>query len=237
MPFILSRIVPSIEEDHEPVSHDKKVTLRTCFGAQTPLYSGLSIMGGSHSPSISSSQSSGLTASGSGICSGLSQSSGFLSSGSGMVGLSSQSSGFLACGSWKITVFMALDLFWEVSLRSCPRYLKQMVQLGVLYNVHLYTNVVCMCGRYTWPWIYWWSQGILFCFKRLFNLIVKESCSHKLLISSLPCRCPRFCETTCLVCMCACIWVNGNVQSDLVTNDFIVSYKRNSFVINKYAHN
>ena len=38
------------------------------------LYSGLEIMGGSHSPSVSSSQSSGLVASGSGICSGLSQS-------------------------------------------------------------------------------------------------------------------------------------------------------------------
>ena len=38
------------------------------------LYSGLEIMGGSHSPSVSLSQSSGLVASGSGICSGLSQS-------------------------------------------------------------------------------------------------------------------------------------------------------------------
>lgn len=38
------------------------------------LYSGLGIIGGSHSPSISSSQSSGFLASGSGMFSGLSQS-------------------------------------------------------------------------------------------------------------------------------------------------------------------
>ncbi|KAL3252870.1 hypothetical protein MRX96_054777 [Rhipicephalus microplus] len=48
---------------------------------------------------MSSSQSSGLVASGSGMYSGLSQSSGFLSSGSSILARSSQSSGFLASGS------------------------------------------------------------------------------------------------------------------------------------------
>lgn len=57
------------------------------------LYSGLSFMGTSHSPSISSSQSSGFLASGSGISFGWSQSEGFSSSGSSIVGLSSQSDG------------------------------------------------------------------------------------------------------------------------------------------------
>merc|ERR1712192_73276 len=39
--------------------------------ASSALYSGLSITGGSHSPSISSSQSSGFVASGSAVCSAL----------------------------------------------------------------------------------------------------------------------------------------------------------------------
>merc|ERR1719334_1102066 len=69
------------------------------YRLESASYSGLSIMGGSHSPSISSSQSSGFLASGSAMCSGLSQSSGLTSSGSAMVSLSSQSSGFLASGS------------------------------------------------------------------------------------------------------------------------------------------
>lgn len=86
------------------------------------LYSGLVIIGGSHSPSISLSQSSGFLASGSGMFSALSQScqidsdisqihpgahpsgkpalaSGLVSSGSGIFSRSSQSSGFLASGS------------------------------------------------------------------------------------------------------------------------------------------
>lgn len=67
------------------------------------MYSGLSIIGGSHSPSISSSQSSGFFASGSGMCSGLSQSLGLVSSGSSIFSRSSQSSGFLASGSCKHT--------------------------------------------------------------------------------------------------------------------------------------
>jgi hypothetical protein len=64
------------------------------------LYSGLGIMGGSHSPSSSSSQSSGFFASGSGIVAGMSsQPAGFLSSGSGILGFSSQSEGLVALGS------------------------------------------------------------------------------------------------------------------------------------------
>lgn len=88
------------------------------------LYSGLLIIGGSHSPSMSSCQSSGFLASGSGMYSGFSQScgnkyclvgpsdqdsvkllqlkvftSGLVSSGSSIFGRSSQSSGFLASGS------------------------------------------------------------------------------------------------------------------------------------------
>merc|ERR1711883_11580 len=69
------------------------------YNVLSPSYSGLSICGGSHSPSISSSQSSGLVASGSAMCSGLSQSSGFESSGSSILALSTQSSGFFASGS------------------------------------------------------------------------------------------------------------------------------------------
>ena len=56
-----------------------------------PLYSGLSTIGGSHSPSISSSQSSGMEASGSAMCSGFSQSSGLVSSGSAISSRSSHS--------------------------------------------------------------------------------------------------------------------------------------------------
>uniref|UniRef100_A0A1I8H9T4 C2H2-type domain-containing protein n=1 Tax=Macrostomum lignano TaxID=282301 RepID=A0A1I8H9T4_9PLAT len=73
----------------------------TCHRSKpmAPMSSGLSIIGGSHSPSISSSQSSGFLALGSGMVLGLSQSSGFLSFGSSIFSRSSQSSGFLAAGS------------------------------------------------------------------------------------------------------------------------------------------
>ena len=68
-----------------------------CHG---PLYSGLAIWGGTHSPSSSSSQASGLLASGSAIVAGMSsQSSGLVSLGSSISGRSSQSSGFFASGS------------------------------------------------------------------------------------------------------------------------------------------
>merc|ERR1719506_1744845 len=62
---------------------------------------GLSIRGGCHSPSSSSSHMSGSTASGLMICSGASSShpSGISVSGSGTDHLSSQESGFLASGS------------------------------------------------------------------------------------------------------------------------------------------
>lgn len=48
--------------------------MKSCNHLLCTLYSGLVTMGGSHSPSISSSQSSGFLASGSGMFSGLSQS-------------------------------------------------------------------------------------------------------------------------------------------------------------------
>jgi len=63
--------------------------------AQGPLYSGLGISGASHSPSSSSSQSSGLLASGSLMFRGMSsQPSGLTASGSGMFLASTQSEGF-----------------------------------------------------------------------------------------------------------------------------------------------
>merc|ERR1712037_229111 len=66
---------------------------------QSPLYAGLSFMGASHSPSSSSSQSSGFFASSSTMRFSSTQSSGFLSSGSSIMELSTQSSGFLSSGS------------------------------------------------------------------------------------------------------------------------------------------
>merc|ERR1711992_352606 len=66
---------------------------------QSPLYAGLSFIGASHSPSSSSSQSSGFVASGSMIRFSSVQSSGFLSSGSSIMESSTQSDGFLSSGS------------------------------------------------------------------------------------------------------------------------------------------
>merc|ERR1719504_48104 len=69
------------------------------FTDQSPLNSGLSIIGGSHSPSSSSSQSSGFFASASTMRFSVTQSSGFLSSGSSIMESSTQSDGFLSSGS------------------------------------------------------------------------------------------------------------------------------------------
>ena len=70
------------------------------MGFHSPLYSGLGSVGASHSPSSSSSQSSGLVALASGSLAGMSsQPSGFLSSGSGICGASTQSAGLDALGS------------------------------------------------------------------------------------------------------------------------------------------
>merc|ERR1740138_1405104 len=66
---------------------------------QSPLYSGLSFIGASHSPSSSSSQSSGFFASVSTIRFSSTQSEGFLSSGSSIMDSSDQSEGFLSSGS------------------------------------------------------------------------------------------------------------------------------------------
>merc|ERR1712032_1005213 len=66
---------------------------------QSPLYASLSFIGASHSPSSSSSQSSGFFASVSTIRFSSTQSSGFLSSGSSIMELSTQSLGFLSSGS------------------------------------------------------------------------------------------------------------------------------------------
>merc|ERR1719291_608698 len=69
------------------------------FASQRPLYAGLSFMGGSHSPSSSSSQSSGFLASESTMRFSSTQSSGFLSLGSSIMESSTQSDGFLSLGS------------------------------------------------------------------------------------------------------------------------------------------
>merc|ERR1719433_714459 len=66
---------------------------------QSPLYSGLSFIGASHTPSSSSSQSSGFFASLSTIRFSSTQSSGFFVSGSSIMESSTQSSGFLSSGS------------------------------------------------------------------------------------------------------------------------------------------
>merc|ERR1711883_46074 len=97
------------------------------YNVLSPSYSGLSIMGGSHSPSISSSQSSGLVASGSAMCSGCSQSSGLESSGSSILARSSQSSGFLASGSLiifggKMSQSSSRDPFCALSLSMRTSY-------------------------------------------------------------------------------------------------------------------
>merc|ERR1719247_595933 len=65
----------------------------------SPLNAGLSFIGGSHSPSSSSSQSSGFLASASTMRFSVTQSSGFLSSGSSIMESSTQSDGFLSSGS------------------------------------------------------------------------------------------------------------------------------------------
>mmetsp|Transcript_81906 Transcript_81906/g.264387 ORF Transcript_81906/g.264387 Transcript_81906/m.264387 type:complete len:286 (-) Transcript_81906:74-931(-) len=64
------------------------------FTDQSPLYSGLSFVGASHSPSSSSSQSSGFLASVSTMRFSSTQSAGFLSSGSSIMESSTQSLGF-----------------------------------------------------------------------------------------------------------------------------------------------
>lgn len=51
-----------------------QLLIKALRATQCTLYSGLGIIGGSHSPSMSSSQSSGFFASGSGMFSGLSHS-------------------------------------------------------------------------------------------------------------------------------------------------------------------
>merc|ERR1712078_685186 len=66
---------------------------------QSPLYASLSFIGASHSPSSSSSQSSGFFASLSTIRFSSTQSSGFFVSGSSIIESSTQSSGFLSSGS------------------------------------------------------------------------------------------------------------------------------------------
>merc|ERR1712217_487801 len=66
---------------------------------QSPLYTGLSFIGASHSPSSSSSQSSGFFASLSTMRFSSTQFSGFLSSGSSIIDSSDQSEGFLSSGS------------------------------------------------------------------------------------------------------------------------------------------
>eukprot|EP00878_Enallax_costatus_P037504 GHUV01042367.1.p2 GENE.GHUV01042367.1~~GHUV01042367.1.p2 ORF type:complete len:130 (+),score=7.20 GHUV01042367.1:1495-1884(+) len=70
------------------------------LGFHSPLYSGLGMVGGSHSPSSSSDQSSGFLASGSTMVAGMSsQPAGFLSLASSIFSRSSQSAGFAALGS------------------------------------------------------------------------------------------------------------------------------------------
>jgi hypothetical protein len=103
-------------------------------------------MGASHSPSSSSSQSSGFFASASTIRFSVTQSSGFLSSGSSIIASSTQSLGFLSSGSemvfgfntsqssfrlpsytfsWSISTSTVLSGFrtrvykWEVPSGSC----------------------------------------------------------------------------------------------------------------------
>merc|ERR1719277_567079 len=69
------------------------------FTCQSPLYAGLSFIGASHSPSSSSSQSSGFLASSSTIRFSSVQSLGLESSGSSIMESSTQSDGFLSSGS------------------------------------------------------------------------------------------------------------------------------------------
>merc|ERR1712187_420091 len=74
------------------------LSISFCF--HSPLYSGLLICGGSQSPSSSTSQSSGCSASGSAMVSGMSSyPSGLMSSGSGIFFSSTQSAGFDCAGS------------------------------------------------------------------------------------------------------------------------------------------
>mmetsp|Transcript_20235 Transcript_20235/g.54106 ORF Transcript_20235/g.54106 Transcript_20235/m.54106 type:complete len:233 (+) Transcript_20235:1512-2210(+) len=79
---------PDVPGQHHPSkSLSGELGSSTCRGFHTPLYSGLSIFGGSHLPSSSSLQPSGTTASGSAIfaCDSSSHSSGFLSVGSSII--------------------------------------------------------------------------------------------------------------------------------------------------------